>query len=234
VRIVALMQYTSEARWFFKGELSDAVLDWFLSGARDVRADEAEARTDRYLVFPGCDTVGVKVRDANDRGNSAFEVKALLRGPKVTRLGPRVTARVDEWIKWSSPMDRFPDWTAAILASEPTWVTVEKERRLRTFSLDEGDPVEVDREASPDRGCTIDVVTLATRGEDWWTLGLESSGPAEQVGADLLRTGRQLFDRPEGSRGSSGPAGSAGSAPPELAIVQSLSYATWAAALVAE
>jgi hypothetical protein len=210
------MLHTSEARWFFKGELPDRIVDWFGPADGD---DEAETRTDRYLVFPGCDSVGVKLRDADDQSQSAFEVKALLRGPYVARLGRRVSARVDEWVKWSAPLDRFPEWAEAILSSEPTWVTVDKRRRSRAFSVDGGTPTEVDATDAPDRGCTFDLVTLAARGEPWWTVGLESFGSAEEVGPTLLSVGGLVFAEP---------------APHEFEIVQSLSYATWAAALVAD
>ena len=98
------MQHSSEARWFFKGELPDRLVAWFGPST------EPEARSDRYLVFPGCDSVGVKIRDADDPSRSQFEVKAQIRGPRVVRLGPRATARVDEWVKWSAPLDRFPQW----------------------------------------------------------------------------------------------------------------------------
>jgi hypothetical protein len=207
------MLHTSEARWFFKGPVPDRVVDWF--GVDE----DPDARTDRYLVFPGCDTVGVKLRDAEDQSPSAFEVKALLRGPYVARLGGRITARVDEWVKWSAPLDRYPEWADEILSSEPTWVTVEKQRRMRQFSVDDGDCTEVDEEDDPDNGCSFDLVTLSARGEAWWTIGLEASGSAEAVGPNLLVVGRSVF---------------ANATPQELEVVQSLSYATWAAALIAD
>ncbi len=204
------MQHSSEARWFFKGELPDRLVAWFGPST------EPEARSDRYLVFPGCDSVGVKIRDANDPSRSQFEVKAQIRGPRVVRLGPRATARVDEWVKWSAPLDRFPQWADSILASEPTWITVDKQRRRRLFSVDRGEPTEVAFDDQPTEGCTVDLVTLLAAGhERWWTVGLESLGSAESCAPNLLCVGRFVFSE---------------SAPQELEIVQSLSYATWAAA----
>jgi hypothetical protein len=206
------MLHTSEARWFFKGELPDRVVAWFGSDP----SKEAEARSDCYLVFPGCDSVGVKLRDANDPSQSHFEVKARMRGPHVARLGPRVTARVDEWVKWSAPLDRFSQWADSILTSEPTWITVDKQRSQRLFSVDGAEPTEVALEDEPKEGCTVDLVTLLAAGnEPWWTVGLESFGSAESCAPNLLQVGRFVFSE---------------SVPQEFEIVQSLSYATWAAA----
>ena len=123
------MLHTSEAHWFFKGELPNRVVAWFGSDLPQA----PEARNDCYLVFPGCDSVGVKLRDTHDPSRSAFEVKARLRGPTVTRLGPRVMARVDDWVKWSAPLDRYPKWADIIVSSEPTWITIDKQRRRRLF-----------------------------------------------------------------------------------------------------
>lgn len=207
------MLHTSEARWFFKGELPNRVLAWFGSDPPEA----PEAQKDCYLVFPGCDSVGVKLRDTNDPIRSAFEIKARLRGPTVTRLGPQVMARVDEWVKWSAPLDRYPKWADSIVSSEPTWITVDKQRRRRLFSVHRRGPTEVALDDQPDEGCAFELVTLAAGHEAWWTVGLESFGSAESVGHNLLSVGRFVFTE---------------STPQELEIVQSLSYATWAAALV--
>jgi hypothetical protein len=70
----------------------------------------------------------------------------------------------------------------------------------------------------PKEGCTVDLVTLLAAGdESWWTVGLESFGSAESCAPNLLCVGRFVFS---------------GSVPQEFEIVQSLSYATWAAAQV--
>ena len=53
------MLHSAEIRWFVPGQIPQAVLDWF--GAGHALKPE-EKRIDEYLMFPDCDTVGVKLR----------------------------------------------------------------------------------------------------------------------------------------------------------------------------
>jgi hypothetical protein len=189
------VQHSAEARWFFTGTIPDPVEDWFLDG----NASEPESRVDRYLVFPGCESVGVKLRDADDRGGGDFEIKVWVGAPQVTRFTPEVTARTDAWVKWSSPTPAPPRWV------EPSFVTVAKERRQRTFSLDGG------------TGANAEVVTLEVDGRSWWTLGLESFGPREAVRPALLTVATHWFVHQP---------------PCELGVIRSMSYPTWLAGLI--
>ena len=80
------MLYSAELRWFFEGDVPMAMDAWFREGA----SVEAEVRRDRYLVFPGCDSVGVKIRDVSERKGGRFEVKASIGTPEVVWLTPTV------------------------------------------------------------------------------------------------------------------------------------------------
>lgn len=207
------MLYSAESRWFFNDGLPAAVDDWFLEG----HAIEPESRTDRYLVFPGCDCVGVKLRQADDAGGGKFEVKALVGAPEISRFSPRATARTDAWVKWTCPTESFPDWVEAILASESSWLTIQKRRSSRRFSLDGNACAEVANDLQPKEGCDVELVVLQVDGDLWWTLGFESFGPREAVRSNLRTIATRWFER---------------DAPCTFGAIQSLSYAAWVAGFV--
>jgi hypothetical protein len=207
------MLYSAEARWFFNTGLPAEVGDWFLEG----RTIEPESRTDRYLIFPGCDCLGVKLRESDDANTGAFEVKALIGAPEITRFSPRATARTDAWVKWTCSTEAFPDWVEAILASESSWVTIQKHRSSRRFSLDGNGCAEVPKDSEPKEGCDVEIVTLQVDGDPWWTFGFESFGPRETVRPSLHAVATRWFER---------------DGPCTFGVVQSLSYATWVAGFV--
>lgn len=207
------MRYSAESRWFFNDALPAGVDDWFQEG----RPVEPESRIDRYLVFPGCDCVGVKVRDADHSNGGKFEIKALIGSPQVTRFSSKVTARTDAWVKWTSPAESSLSWVEAIIASEPSWLIIEKRRSLRKFSLDGNIYAEVTIDTQPEEGCNVELVTLQVDGDPWWTFGFESFGPREAVRSHLLTGATRWFER---------------DAPCTFGVIQSLSYPTWVAGFV--
>ncbi len=164
-------------------------------------------------MFPGCDCLGVKIRDADHPKGGKFEVKALVSAPQVTRFSPSTTARSDAWVKWTCPTELFPGWVEAVTASEPSWLKVKKRRSLRKFSLD-GHYAEVRTDLQPEEGCNVELVTLQVDGDLWWTFGFESFGPREAVRSHLFTVATRWFER---------------DAPCAFGVVQSLSYATWVA-----
>ncbi|MGH8929935.1 MAG: hypothetical protein ACRDZO_04690 [Egibacteraceae bacterium] len=208
------MLYSAEARWFFKGAIPKAVDDWFLDGNRV----EPEVRVDRYLVFPGCDSVGVKLRDADGSQGGEFEIKALVGASQVTRFTRDVTARTDAWVKWTCPAQAFLQGPRAMRSAESSWVTVTKQRSLRRFSLDGDVCVEVEADQHPDGGCDAELTALEVNRTPWWTFGFESSGPREAVRSHLLAVASRWLDR---------------GSPCDLGVIQSASYPTWVAGIAA-
>ena len=66
------MVASTEVRWFFPGEPSAETWAWVRSG--DLGALQSP-RTDEYLVLPGRETTGIKLREG------LFEVKATASAP---------------------------------------------------------------------------------------------------------------------------------------------------------
>ncbi len=167
------MLHTAEIRWFVAGPLPDSVAEWFWQGGRPRPADE---RVDRYLLLPGCESVGVKLRPG-----TAFDVKARLDTGIPRTYQPRVAGTVERWVKWSCGDLRVVAGLGVISAAGAEWLSVEKERRLRGFSLDSGSPVELTAYASTGVGCHVELTHLRAGDVRAWTLGLEAYGTPERL-----------------------------------------------------
>jgi hypothetical protein len=209
------MLETAEIRWFFKDSAPSAVRDWF---AED-RNLSVEERTDTYLVFPGCESVGVKLRDAGPGRETKFEVKAIRGAPQVINLPSGVAGRADSWVKWSHSTSAF-DQLPALGGNESTWVATRKRRLLRRFSMDQDSLQEKPIDEPPSAGCNIDLVDLDTADGAWWTLGFESFGPATDLRSLLHAVATSWFDRHP--------------PPVPLRVTSSIAYPTWVAGLPRE
>ena len=126
----------------------------------------ATVQVHEYLLFPGCDTVGVKFRE--DR----FEIKAKLGVSLPLGLGD-VQGRKEQWIKWSLPTKGLPMLGETLHQSGP-WLKVRKERNQRTFSAEAGHLQEVSAGSFPAVGCNIELtrVEVEANPPSWFTLRL--------------------------------------------------------------
>jgi hypothetical protein len=160
---------SAEIRWFLpspsQGDI-DAALAWFKSQyTADGVGIQPEEREDSYLVFPGCDSVGVKLRAGKD-----LEIKAIAAFPRPFRLDSGVSGRTDQWVKYSIkqlPSRKLDDLLEARLPGDDLgrWIRVQKNRSLRKFSADSEDLVEVsvNQKAFPTIGCNVELTQLKGR-----------------------------------------------------------------------
>lgn len=171
-----------EVRWIFPGPLEDAVAGWFSRFPAGV-----ESREDAYLLSPRLRGLSVKTR-----GGLALEVKAYRGSPGTLDVAGRARGRMESWQKWSYPCGPpGPD------RGDPAcWRPVRKRRRLAQFGLAAGRIVTDD----PDRGheprCDAELTEIRTRDQDWWSLGLEATGPADLLRRALEATAGLVFAHP--------------------------------------
>jgi hypothetical protein len=162
------------------------VKDWFCGSKL---CKEEKSRTDHYLVFPGSNSVGLKVRDGRK-----LQVKARVREPEPFSLpGGAVSGRLDSWVKWSHDDGDVADRIAGLRFGNPLWVSVIKDRWLRRFQLDDGQLNEVEADSRPDRGCKIELTRVAPPNALWWSLAFESFGPT-LLPADVARTAAHFLE----------------------------------------
>ena len=73
------------------------------------------------------------------------------------------------------------------------WRPVHKRRRIGWFSL-ASEPVLARVPAlGGEPGCAVELTEVHARGEDWWTLGFEATGPADLLRGELEATAALVF-----------------------------------------
>ena len=168
-----------EVRWIFPGQLEAAVARWF--GRFPART---EAREDAYLLDPQLRGLSVKVR-----GGGALEVKMYRGSPGILEVAGRARGRLESWQKWSFPFSP-PRQDSGNPAG---WRSVRKKRRISRFSEASGQIVTPAPGLGQEPQCEVELTEIHTSGQDWWTLGFEATGPADQPHSALQATAALVF-----------------------------------------
>jgi hypothetical protein len=190
---------TVEVRWFYKGDIPEATLQRFRGGELPQDKGIIEERKDLYLYLPGVDSLGIKLRGTNIRGENdadQLEIKRRqLDGGAVTFI-PGVTGCLERWIKWVFHGESSgPQLSTILTAKDEAWVSVGKVRYLRKYKVT-GDKsvLAVPLNEWPDNGCNVELTeVIAPGGQVWWTLGLEAFGEADVTIEDNLRLSANYF-----------------------------------------
>jgi hypothetical protein len=168
-----------EVRWIFPGQLEAAVAGWF---GRFPAA--TESREDTYLLDPQLPGLSVKVR-----GGGALEVKAYRGSPGILEVAGRARGRLQSWQKWSFPFSPLRQDSG-----DPAgWRPVRKKRRISRFSGASGPIVARPPGLGGELRCEVELTEVRTRGQDWWTLGFEATGPADLLCSALEATAALVF-----------------------------------------
>jgi hypothetical protein len=192
-----------EVRWILPGRLDMAVARWFVKPGH-----ETEAREDAYLINPDVGGLSVKVR-----AGRALEVKVFRGSPGILDFPGRARGRMQYWQKWS-----FPFHPLSQDSGDPDgWSRVRKQRRTRRFALTGGHArpaVPYAGELADEARCAVELTEFRMRYRDWWSLGLEATGPPDMLRAALESTAALVFAQvlPDGV---------------ELRMDDSTSYAEW-------
>ena len=192
--------FSLEVRWIVPGQLDMAVAEWFGGFP-----SETELREDAYILAPDLDGLSVKVR-----AGQALELKAFHGSPGILDFRGRARGRMQYWQKWSVPF-RPPSRSGG---DRDDWKRVRKRRRTSRFSVARdriSDPAD-DLAGAP--WCAVELTEIRLQDQDWWSLGLEATGPAHLLRAGLLTAAALVFTQPL-------PAGA------ELRMEDSMSYAEW-------
>jgi hypothetical protein len=190
-----------EVRWILPGRLEAAVARWFGRFPCGM-----ESREDSYLLDPELRGLSVKVR-----AGRALEVKAYRGSPGILDVAGGVRGRMESWQKWSFPFGPLRQ-AGGDLAG---WRAVGKRRRISRFLLASGQAVAGAQGQAGHLGCTVELTDVRVRGEDWWSLGFETTaGPADRLHGALEATAALVFAQalPDGV---------------ELGLDDSRSYTEW-------
>jgi len=168
-----------EVRWIFPGQLETAVARWF--GRFPAWT---ESREDAYLLDPQLRGLSVKVR-----GGGALQVKVYRGSPGIFEVPGRARGRLESWQKWSFPFNPLSPG-----GGDPAgWRPVRKKRRTSWFSLTRGRIVARVPGLAAEPGCAVELTEVRTRGQEWWSLGFEATGPPELLRSELEATAALVF-----------------------------------------
>jgi hypothetical protein len=170
-----------EVRWIFPGQVDSAVAGWF--GRFPAKT---ESREDSYLLDPQLRGLSVKIR-----GGGALEVKAYRGSPGILEVAGRACGRMESWQKWSFVF-RPPSGDGGDPAG---WTRVRKRRRISQFSSASGPAVARAPGMGQQPRCDVELTEVYARGQDWWTLGFEASGPADLLRREVEATAALVFAR---------------------------------------
>jgi hypothetical protein len=154
------MDRTAELRWFFRRPPPPAIGAWF-----EKVADAPETRSDSYLLLPGSDALGVKIRG----GTTKFELKLRPRPGERLGLPHGIIGQLEEWQRWSFDRPAVTRLFPRLGLPKTHWVEVAKQRRMTTIPF------------QAESGCRVEFTALQTRGQEWTTVGFESYGPEAEL-----------------------------------------------------
>jgi hypothetical protein len=177
--------HSAEVRWFLREEsgLANRLWNWFAEG----KEIASRIQTDSYLLFPGCESIGVKLREGR------FEIKAIRGASETVHYGPDITGRADTWVKWSHKQEGVDSWIKALGEEPEGWIQVKKERWIRKFSLDTEKTEEAKPNEWPDEGCNAELTAVQAGGSNWWTIAFEAFGTANTVRNNLHLVAEHFF-----------------------------------------
>jgi hypothetical protein len=178
------METTLEVRWFGPGPPPEGITRRFDA----LGAPGPQGRVDTYLVLPGTDDLGVKLRD----GGAALECKLRQHDFGDTKVAGAVAGNLERWQKWSFPVEDATCRAAELGLPAAALVEVDKRRRLVTYRL------APDGSAAPGGGregdgCSVEITSLTVHGTEWWSLGFEAFGSQDRLADALTATAETFF-----------------------------------------
>jgi hypothetical protein len=189
-----------EVRWILPGSPDANVTEWFAGFPSEV-----ESREDAYFLDPDMDRLSVKVR-----AGRLLEVKAFGGSPGFLEFGGRARGRMQYWRKWSVPF--VPPAPGS--CDPGGWKRVHKQRRTSQFSLTHGQVMAPALGRAGEPRCAVELTGIRVHQQDWWSLGLEATGPDDLLGPVLGAAAAHVFTQPL-------PSGV------DLGVRDSTSYAEW-------
>jgi hypothetical protein len=171
-----------EVRWIFPGQLETAVARWFSRFPATT-----ESREDTYLLDPQLRGLSVKVR-----AGRALEVKVYRGSRGDLQVPGRARGRLEAWQKWSFPFSPLSQ-DSPVPAG---WQPVRKRRRISRFSQASGSAAAPAPVPGGEPWCDVELTEVRSRGQDWWTLGFEATGPAGLLHSELQATAALVFALP--------------------------------------
>lgn len=166
-----LMLTSLEIRWFYAGKLPAAISDWFEQDELGGKLQLPEEREDVYLYSPGCEYLGIKLRQGR------LEIKWRNAELDIVRLEERVEGKLEKWGKWMCEDPSQESFKPEDVLGKSSWVSVKKVRSQRLYD-----------------SCAMEIAQLNVKGNDWWSLAFETFGTEASKLEQLKTIAIQAFE----------------------------------------
>ena len=167
-----------EVRWIFPGQLETAVAGWF--GRFPARTEITRGHLPAGSAVARAVGKGPRGRGTGGEGVPRQPGDPGGGGPRPRADG--VLAEVVLSVQPAQPRQRRPGWRP-----------VRKRRRISRFPLASGQLEARARELGQQPRCEVELTEVRARGQDWWTLGFEATGPADLLRSELQATAALVF-----------------------------------------
>ena len=182
------MLTTSEIRWFYQGIVASEIANWFAADVLRENCHTLENREDWYLLIPGCEFLGVKLRQHR------LETKLRVTDLGILQLGNNVIGAAEKWIKSTCEDAKVESLITPEVVAKGQWVKVEKVRsQIRYLVADDRSLTPASKEETSQEGCNVELTQLIVNDNPWWTLGFEASGTDNNLTSNLETVTKKLF-----------------------------------------
>ena len=172
-----IMLTSLEIRWFYAGKLPAAISDWFGQDELGGKLQAPEEREDVYLYSPGCEYLGIKLRQGR------LEIKWRNAELDIVHLGEGVEGKLEKWGKWMCEDTSQESFKPEAVLGKSSWVSVKKVRLQRLYD-----------------SCAMEITQLSVNGNDWWSLAFETLGAEASKLEQLKNIATQAFETYNGSQ----------------------------------
>lgn len=185
--IVPRMLTTYEVRWFNSGNIPENIESWFKHSCLLSPTKLAEKRKDVYLYTPGCDYLGIKLRQGG------LEIKWRYPQKNTLHFGSLVEGNIEKWKKWRCSDSSQESFSLQQIGDNPVWVKVGKVRYSQLYQVIKKKPQAVSSDMDVDNGCSFELTNVEVNGNKWWTIGLEAFGEDSNLKDNLQATADFIF-----------------------------------------
>ncbi|MEM6755234.1 MAG: hypothetical protein AAF630_19960 [Cyanobacteria bacterium P01_C01_bin.38] len=180
------MLTTYEVRWFNSGNIPENIESWFkhclLSPTK-----LPEKREDVYLYTPGCDYLGVKLREGGLEIKWRYSETAM-------QFGSLIAGNVEKWKKWRCSDSSGESFSLQKINNNPTWVKVGKVRYSQFYQIVEKKPQAVSDGVGVNSGCSLELTNVEINENKWWSISLEAFGEDCDLQNNLQATADFVFN----------------------------------------
>lgn len=181
------MLTTYEVRWFNSGNIPLYIQSWFERSCLLPSTKLPENREDVYLYTPGCDYLGIKLRQGG------LEIKWRDRDINKMEFNSLVKGNVEKWKKWRCSDSSEESFSLQQIGDNPVWVKVVKFRYSQLYQVVEKTPQPVSSDAGVDKGCSLELTNVEINGNKWWSIALEAFGEDCNLKDNLHVTAELVF-----------------------------------------